>query len=109
MFLRYNPGVGGYLVTMVPSATTDRIRIWTILPGGGVSQLGSEFLHDYSAGDKVWIKIVGSLISVYLDHGAGYELVVTRTDATYTGTGYIGIYAASAEGALDDFGGGNTP
>jgi hypothetical protein len=96
----------GYLVTMVPELGDDHIVVWRVT--GGVATPLDTILQEYQAGDKIWVKVVGDEISVYLDQGSGYNLLGTFTDSTYNQAGYIGIYAAGAAagGALDDFGGG---
>jgi hypothetical protein len=98
--------INGYLVTLVPQSGADHIAVWRVT-GGVVTSLGTIF-QEYHAGDKIWVKVVGDQISVYLDQGSGYILFGPFTDATYNQAGYIGIYAAGAAagGALDDFGGG---
>ena len=105
--LRFNPNnYNGYLVTLVPQSGVDTIRIWR-LTGGYVTQLGGDIYQAWETGDRILVKAVGNVISVYFDQGAGLELLASRNDTAHVHGGHIGIYAVTAGGALEDFGGGS--
>jgi hypothetical protein len=54
--------------------------------------------------------MIGSTITVYYKVGAGaWNSIGTRTDSTYTGSGYIGLWAdcgTANSGKFDDLKGG---
>jgi hypothetical protein len=64
------------------------------------------------AGDKFGFSVVGSTLTFYRKPAAGSwaQVSTTRTDATYSAAGYIGLLGASAgvgvDAEFDDFGGG---
>lgn len=62
----------------------------------------------FASGDKFGAEMIGNTINAYYKQGAGaWTSLGSRTDSTYTGTGYIGV-ALTTAGSLrvDDVGGG---
>lgn len=81
------------------------------LDNGVVTQLGANVPTTISDGYKIGVQMSGSIMTFYVDSGSGWTSVASRTDATYSGSGYIGFAVGSAGGTarrIDDFGGGTT-
>lgn len=59
-------------------------------------------------GDKLGMSCVGSTISAYRNRAAlpGWVLLGSRTDATYSNSGYFGVRPTETTSAYVDFGGG---
>jgi hypothetical protein len=65
--------------------------------------IGAAVSVTLAAGDQLWFKAEGATLTGYQN---GVERI-SRTDATYTNAGYLGIYAgADSTWRLDNFGGG---
>ena len=91
----------GYELTL--DATTGAVNR---VDDGVDTQLGNA-LTTLTAGHKYAIACTGSTIEYWRDSGAGWVLLLSRTDATYAGGGSIGIYAQNVTAfVIDDFGGG---
>lgn len=102
------PGTGtldGYCVAIENSGHS-----WKILriDNGVTTQLGATVDPSSASGDKAGIEIIGSTITAYRYNGTSWSSVASRSDSTYSGTGYLGLYGGSDDNAyrLDDFGGG---
>lgn len=68
---------------------------------GATVSLGTEV----AAGDAFRMRRDGNDIVVeWNDGGGGWSSLMTRTDATYTAAGYIGLYVENNTGTWDDFG-----
>lgn len=62
----------------------------------------------YAAGDKAALVCNGTSIQAWRDSGAGWAMIGSATDATYSGTSFIGIWNQNNTTlAIDDFGGGS--
>jgi Concanavalin A-like lectin/glucanases superfamily/Right handed beta helix region len=54
-------------------------------------------------GDRFGCQIVGSTISLWINHlNAGWQQITSVTDTTYTGQGYAGIQVGATDLSLDD-------
>lgn len=100
--------VDGYSVSWVTDAGTDIIRIYR-LDNEVHTQLGADILQEYSAGDRIGMRVTGSTLEPWIrvgDTGNGTSLG-TRTDSTYSAAGKLGIvHYSDGSGSLNDFGGG---
>lgn len=104
-------GVDGYSIDA--NETTDLFRVFRI-DDGVYTQLGADISTTIGIGDSFGATIIGTTITVYhcgLGMGcgvseAGWTVIDTRTDATYSAAGRIGI-GVSGSGIVDDFGGGS--
>lgn len=110
LFVRMTPigaSVDGYYVEVAPAAGTDVISLWRMDNGVGTTQLGAAFNQEVSNGDGLGISAIGSSISAYYRSGAGsWTLLGSRTDATYSAGGKVGVYFSDTSVAITDFGGG---
>ena len=97
----------GYLVIATAS---NNIRVYRMDGDSSLTQLGSDISQTVSDGDSIGITMIGSTITVYYKVGAGaWNSIGTRTDSTYTGSGYIGLWAdcgTANSGKFDDLKGG---
>ncbi len=97
---------GYYLFVNSTSAKLYRID------SGTNTQLGADFTQTIATGDSFGMSLVGSTITVYFKAAAGsWTSLGTRTDATYSAAGKIGIRGADGTNIslADDFGGGTLP
>lgn len=102
-----NPGTGTFCAYEVyiyqPGSVLQVYRI----DNGTYNQLGADIAQTISNGDSAGIEIIGSTITVYYKVGAGaWASVGSRTDATYSGAGYIGIEGDGGTFPFENFGGG---
>ncbi len=70
------------------------------------TQLGATITTTISNADAAGAAAVGSDITVYTNHGGTWASVGTRSDATYSASGRIGLFSGSVATQGDDFGGG---
>ena len=95
----------GYEVdfTDTPDAVLSRFD------NGSATQLGGSILPPaWSDGDKIGLRVVDDILSVYIQQGGAWSQVGTRIDTTYLRPGFIGLMVRNGgtTAALDDFGGG---
>lgn len=97
----------GYLVIATAS---NNIQVYRIDGDSSVTQLGSDISQTVGDGDSIGVTMIGSTITVYYKVGAGaWNSIGTRTDSTYSGAGYIGLWADCGNphsGKFDDLKGG---
>lgn len=109
--------VNGYRFHMFPRATNSVMMLLKRLDnnGGGTGTLLASVDHRPVAnGDKVGLRCLGSEISGWHYTGGAWTQVLTATDATHSGPGYVGWYLpgnnndtnTTNPGIYDDFGGG---
>lgn len=96
----------GYLITALTAVVADTIRI-DRLDNGVATTLGSTISQEFSVGDKIGIRCVGSNIQAWYFNGTSWSLLGTRVDTTYPDAGRIGLIIQNILGRWDDFGGGN--
>ena len=86
---------------------TDEWRLFR-RDNGVDTQLGASFLQEVINGDSMGLEIVGSTLTVYYrSQGGGWTSLGTRTDATYSAAGSIGVFLnGSTSPVVNDFGGG---
>jgi hypothetical protein len=84
----------------------DATGHWTIqrLNGSASGQIAAGSTQALAVGNAVMIRAVGSTIQGLLLSGGTWTVMVTATDSTYGGSGYVSMEAHTA--ILDDFGGG---
>ena len=95
----------GYAVSA--NALADTVEI-LVVTNNADTLLGSAISQTITAGDSIGIEVVGTSITAYYKVGAGaWASIGTRTDSTYSSSGYIGAGADHYTSVrLDDFGGG---
>lgn len=89
-------------------AANDIIQIVSF-NGESFSNIGNQISQEVDNGDQVGIRIVGdNTIELYFnDAGAGWSLIDSITDSTYTcANTYLGAYIRSNTFEFDDLGGG---
>lgn len=70
------------------------------------TQLGASITDEFNSGESLGIEMIGTTIALYNKVGGTWTQIATRTDATYTAAGYIGIQGNNTGTRLDNFGGG---
>lgn len=99
--------ITGYLI--IADANTS-IFVYRIDNSTTIVQVGSTFTQTITNGDSMGASIDGSTITVYYKVAAGsWTSLGTRTDATYSSAGFIGMWGdggSIAQVKTDDFGGG---
>lgn len=96
-------GVDGYVINIYSGASG--VRVFRI-DDGSYTQLGATISQSFTNGDSFGAAMSGDTITIYYKVGAGaWASIGTRTDATYTAGGFIGVRAEVLAG--DDFGGGS--
>jgi hypothetical protein len=104
---RVTPGTSysGYFVSITPTGAWSIIRVDN---GGSPVTLASGVTQTLASGDKIGIRIVGSVVTALHYTSSGWTQVLsynTSSDAVrYTSPGRLAIEFRA--GALDDFGGG---
>ena len=101
------------------NTTTATCYIWVYIVGTGFqwykmtaghtyTQIGATFTpHTLAAGEQLGASVIGTTISGYYGVGGAWTLVDSRTDASISGAGTIGLGAdESVTTVLDNFGGG---
>lgn len=94
--------VDGYSVRVEPQGGTDLVTIYRV-DNGSFTVLGASINQEFANGDKVRLRIVGNLISVWRHDGSSWAELGNRTDANYTAAGYVGLGIAHTAGVCDDF------
>jgi hypothetical protein len=81
---------------------------WSVrrIDNGMATQLGAVATQTVGAGSRLGFTVVGTTITAWYapTATAGWTQVLTVTDSTYQGAGYIALEARGSH--LDDFGGG---
>lgn len=95
-------GVTGYIFYMIGSTSAEFYRF----TGNTYTILGAAISQTWAAGDSIGFEIIGSILTGYRKNGGIWASVGTRTDSTYTGAGYPGLYAEDVTVRADDFTGG---
>lgn len=108
IFLRFNTVTGnGYAVNFVNNVGTDTVNI--IREDGYGDNILASFSQEVTAGDSIGISISGSTITAWYKAAAGaWTSLGTASDATYSGTGSIGMVGLDTTISIDNFGGGTT-
>lgn len=84
---------------------TDTLALWKVV-ASAYTKISSDVTQEFTAGDKIGIKCVGSTISGWYYNGSSWSKVVELTDSSVTAAGYIGLGGDSTVYRFDDFGGG---
>lgn len=96
----------GYGVYLWQDAGTDFFDV-ARTDNGVRTVLGATIPQEYAAGDSFGMSVIGSTIEVWYRSGAGaWTSKGTRTDSTYSTSGYFGVGMWFGTGRVDDFGGG---
>lgn len=86
---------------------TDNVSNWQYhrWDNDSFTLLGST-ISDSAAYTAIGADMIGSTLTGYRETSGTWTAFATRTDATYTAAGYIGMRVANTTIRLDDFGGG---
>lgn len=100
-------GVDGYVFNFYGfDAATDEFRYYRC-DNGVFTQLGASVLREWAAGDSIGFRASGSTLTGYhRPAGSSWSPVESRTDATYSAAGFIGIEMSGTVARVDEFGGG---
>ena len=97
-----------YLLEYEQLSGTDAVRFYRVDGGSSIVQIGSTINQNFSAGDLLGLRIVGSALTAwYKPTGGSWTLLGSVMDGTYDNAGYIGLGIYGTTGRVDDFGGGN--
>lgn len=98
--------IDGYIVSFVhQTGGTDIVRISRITNAVG-TQLGADISQEFSNGDYLGIRCIGSTIYALRSSGGTPSVLGARTDATYSAAGNIAITIEGTTGRVNSFGGG---
>jgi hypothetical protein len=103
-----NASVDGYDVGFYNNAGTFELYHWRI-DNNVYTQLGStQTPGPLNAGDKIGAEMIGSTLQAYRHNGTSWSSYgSSRSDSTYSGSGYVGVQiATSTTQRIDDVGGG---
>jgi hypothetical protein len=93
-------GSGQYDVTLFKLSTTSTF------PATGIrTTLGSVSNYSLSLGAKVALADTGGSVSAWIDQGAGFNQILSASDAAYSG-GWVGLSGVGTAGRLVNFKGG---
>lgn len=97
--------LGYYLILHRQAGVTDEVGIFTM----DDIQIGTFVSQEFAAGDSLGFELIGTALKGYRKTAGVWSLVISETDGTYTGGGFLGVFYASGAtlAELDDFGGGN--
>lgn len=100
------PSLDGYHILC--GGSSYGIYYFSRFDNGVETILGAYENQNFASGDSVGASMVGDTLTSYHKPAAGsWSALATRTDATYSGAGYLGLYQAAVDGDyVDDFGGG---
>jgi len=76
---------------------------------GSFSALASVTGPELSAGDQLLFRAVGSTLELWRQHTGTWALVLSASDSSYSGAGYLTLTGRNTVERLDDFGGGTIP
>ncbi|MDP3704086.1 MAG: hypothetical protein U1C74_25920 [Phenylobacterium sp.] len=98
-------GLDGYAMVMIKQAGDD---IWQIrrIDDSAETVLGANATQELASGESMGFEIIGSTLTAYRKSAGVWSSVLSRTDATYSAAGYIGIGSATTVAIEDDFSGG---
>jgi hypothetical protein len=91
----------GYFCLFVNAAASDVVNVYRV-DNGAITQLGVSIAFTFAANDVIGARMIGDTITVF-QNGTALD---TRTDATYTAAGRIGLSATDTTVRGDSFGGG---
>jgi hypothetical protein len=88
------------------TAATDALEMYRA-DNAVETLLGASITVELTAGEKLGVRAIGSTLEGFIVTAAGVATGhVERTDATYSGSGNIGVFLQNQTGRCDDFGGG---
>ena len=113
--LRYqSPGLttsSGYRAAFIYSSTgLDQYKIY-YQPGGssGGTVLASATGPTLTAGDQLLFRAIGATLELWRGSGGTWTRILTATNATIQGAGYVALIERDGSVRLDNFGGGTLP
>ena len=95
----------GYNLTAFKRSGADEWQIRRV-DNGTDTVLGATATQEYANGDSIGFEIIGSTLTGYIKTAGVWSAVLSRTDATYSAAGNIGIRSPTTVGVEDDFSGG---
>jgi hypothetical protein len=82
-------------------------EIYEITDGTGAALAGGTTTQAIANGYKVGLEVIGNVITGYVNTGSAWAAVLSKSDATLTTAGYLGMYGtANTTWRYNDFGGG---
>ena len=106
VYLRYDAAGNNGYEGEYDEAATDTSAYWRE-DAGAYTQLGASVSQEFVVGDGFGLEMIGSTMQLYRrSSGVWAALGTTRTDATYTAAGNIGMQMSHTTNRFDDFGGG---
>lgn len=98
--------IDGYTAAYTQQAGTDIVQIQR-LDNGAATTLGANLSQDFTAGDSLGIRVIGSTIQAWYKSGAlPWVLLGERTDTTYPLAGSLVMIGLGTTGRYSNFGGG---
>lgn len=99
-------GVDGYQVWCEKLSGTDTVAVERIT-NQSYTSVGASISQEFSAGDGFGADMIGNTITIYRKPSVGsWGALATRTDSTYSGSGYIGWESDDTTSRIDDAFGG---
>lgn len=97
--------IDGYAYAAITLSGTDSFRAYR-MDNFVQTQLGASVAVELTSGDSQGLEMIGTTLAIYHKTAGTWSQLATRTDATYTAAGYIGIYSTRTSPRVDNFGGG---
>lgn len=90
----------GYVVNQLATSNTVIVRY----DNGVATTIAQEATTTWGNGDKIGMRIKGSVIEVWRfpSGGSAWQLIAMATDTTYPNAGKIGLYATTTTSGMDD-------
>ena len=108
-----NPGLttaSGYQAYYIYRATqADQYKIIVRVNGSTSTTLASATGPTLQPGDQLLFRAIGSTLELWRGSGAAWTRILSATDTTYAGAGYVDLTARDTTVRLDNFGGGTLP
>jgi hypothetical protein len=108
-----NPGLqtaSGYQAYYIYRATPpDQYRIIVRTNGSTSTILATANGPTLKPGDQLLFRAIGSTLELWRGTSGTWSRILTATDTTYTGAGYLNLTARDTTVRLDNFGGGTLP
>ncbi len=114
LFVRLqNPGISsssGYqAIYTFHSSGADQYKILTRTNGAIAATLASQTGPTLKAGDRLLLRAIGTTIELWRFSLGTWTRLLSATDTTYKGAGYVALSASNNVVAVDNFGGGTLP
>jgi hypothetical protein len=98
----------GYQAYFYNRSGLDEYRLYKRVAGSAV-QLAFVAGPELQVGDRLLFRAVGTNLELWQGRGGSWTKLLSATDSTYTGAGYLGLSGKNTVVRLDNFGGGTLP